>query len=84
MKEIHDSPIGGHDGIIRTYRKLKQFINWPGMKNNVENYIRDCEKCQKIKMTQYLDRMPLKITDTPANVFGKCSNDIIGPISPSR
>ena len=47
LKEIHDSPIGGHAGIIRTYRKLKQFINWPGMKRDVENYIRVCEKCQK-------------------------------------
>ena len=27
MKEIHDSPIGGHADINRTYRKLKQFIN---------------------------------------------------------
>jgi len=34
LKEIHDSPIGGHAGIIHTYRKLKQFINWPGMKND--------------------------------------------------
>jgi len=32
LKEIHDSPMGGHAGIVRTYRKLKQFINWPGMK----------------------------------------------------
>jgi hypothetical protein len=49
VKEIHDSPIGVPAGIIRTYRKLKQFINWPGMKGDVENYIRVCEKCQKIK-----------------------------------
>jgi hypothetical protein len=27
LKEIHDSPMGGHTGIIRTYRKFKQFIN---------------------------------------------------------
>jgi hypothetical protein len=47
LKEIHDSSIGGHAGINRTYHKLKQFINWHGMKNDVENYIRLCEKCQK-------------------------------------
>jgi len=29
-KEIHDSPIGGHAGLNRTYHKLKQFINWLG------------------------------------------------------
>jgi len=83
LKEIHDSHIGGHAGIIRKYCKLKQFINWPGMKNGVENYIRVCEKCQKNKMTRHT-RMPLMITDTPTTVFGKCSIDIIGPFSPSR
>jgi hypothetical protein len=64
LKEIHDSPIGGHAGINRTYRKLKQFINWPGMKSDVENYFRVCEKCQKNKMTQCHTRMPLMITYT--------------------
>jgi hypothetical protein len=47
LAEIHDSPIGGHAGMNRTYCKLKQFINWPGMKGDVENYIKVCEKCQK-------------------------------------
>jgi hypothetical protein len=84
LKEIHDSPIGGHAGIIRTYRKLKQFINWPGMKSDVEKYIRVCEKCQKNKMTQCHTRMPLMITDTPSTVFEKCSIDITGPFCPSR
>jgi hypothetical protein len=68
LKEINDSPIGGHACINRTYRKLKQLINWPGMKSDVENYIRVCEKCQKNKMTQCHTRMPLMITDTPSTV----------------
>lgn len=83
LKEIHDSPIGGHAGINRTYGKLKQFINWQGMKGDVEKYIRKCEKCQKNKMTQCHTRMPLMITDTPSTVFEKCSIDIIGPLCPS-
>ena len=47
LTEIRDSPIGGHAGMHRIYRKLKQFIDMPGMKSDVENYIRVCEKCQK-------------------------------------
>ena len=57
-------PLGEHAGINRTYRKLRQFISWPGMKTDVEQYIRVCEKCQKNKMTQCHTRMPLVITDT--------------------
>jgi hypothetical protein len=83
LKEIHDSPIGGHACINRTYRKLKQFINWEGVKSDVEQYIRKCEKCQENKMTQCHTRMPLMITDTPTTVFEKCSIDIIGPFCPT-
>jgi hypothetical protein len=83
LKEIHYSPLGGHAGINRTYRKLRQFINWPGMKTDVEHYIRVCEICQKNKMTQCHTRMPLVITDTPFTVFEKCSIDIVCPFSPS-
>jgi len=54
------------------------------MKNDMENYIRVCEKCQKNKMTQCHTRMPLMITDTPTPVFAKCSIDIIGPFSSRR
>jgi len=81
LKEIHDSPIGGYAGINCTYRKLKQFINWQGMKNDVEKYIRKCEKCQKNKMTQCRTRMPLVITGTLSTVFDKCSIDTIGQFS---
>jgi hypothetical protein len=35
LKEFHDSPLGGHAGMNRTY-KLKQFVEWPGMKNDIE------------------------------------------------
>jgi hypothetical protein len=84
LKEIHDSPIGGHVGIMRTYQKLKQFINWRGMKNDVENYIKKCKKCQTNKMTQCHTRMPLTLTDTPSTVFEKASIDLIGPFHPSN
>jgi hypothetical protein len=83
LRKIYDSPLGGHAGKLRTYRKLKQFMDWSDIKNDVENYIRTCEKCQKNKMTQYHTRMPLVIIDTPSTVFEKISIDIVGPFNPS-
>jgi hypothetical protein len=32
LKEMHESPIGGHIGMNRTYQRLKQYISWEGMK----------------------------------------------------
>jgi transposase InsO family protein len=83
LKEMHESPVGGHGGMTRTYKRLRHFINWEGMKRDVEEYIQKCEKCQKNKMTQHHTRLPLTITDTPLVVFEKCTIDIVGPFTPS-
>jgi hypothetical protein len=53
------------------------------MKEDIENFIRKCEKFQKNKLTQCHTRMLLTITDTPSVVFEKFIVDILGPISPS-
>lgn len=36
LKEFHDTPVGGHAGILRTYQRLKQNVFWKGMKRDVE------------------------------------------------
>jgi hypothetical protein len=36
LKEMHESPIGGHIGMNRMYQRLKQHINWEGMKEDRE------------------------------------------------
>jgi hypothetical protein len=73
---MHKSPIGGHVGMNRTYKRLRHFINWEGMKRDVEeySYIQKCEKCQKNKMMQCHTRWP-------STVFEKCTIDIVGPLN---
>jgi len=34
FREMHDSPLGGHLGMNRTYERMKLFITWPGMNKN--------------------------------------------------
>jgi hypothetical protein len=52
FRELHDNPVGGHLGMNRKYDRLKLFTTWPGMKQELETYIRQCETCQKNKITQ--------------------------------
>jgi hypothetical protein len=40
MREFHEQPIGGHLGMNRTYERIKQYTSWPGMKEEIENYIK--------------------------------------------
>lgn len=79
IEEHHLSLIGGHQGIQRTYHKLKGYITWPGMKKDVEEYIRKCKSCQLNKRTKPETRMRMQITDTPDMVLEKIAMDIVGP-----
>ena len=55
----------------RTYDRMKRFTTWPGMKQELEEYIRQCEICQRNKITQNKTKLPMKITTTPENSWGK-------------
>jgi len=67
----------------RTFDRIKQYISWPGMKKEIEVYVKQCEDCQKNKITQNKTKLPLQITDTPDVVWEKCSMDIVGPLTPT-
>jgi transposase InsO family protein len=81
LQEFHQSPTGGHLGMNRTFQRIKLYTSWPGMKQEIENYVRHCETCQKNKITQRKNKLPLQITDTPEVVWQNCSLDIGGPLT---
>jgi len=81
FQEMHMNPTGGHLGMNKTYERIKLFTTWPGMKQEIEDYIKKCEICQKNKITQHKVKMPLQITTTPDVVWEKCCMDIVGPLT---
>ena len=42
--ENHNSILGGHRGINKTYEAIKRHYQWPNMKEEVEEYVRKCVK----------------------------------------
>jgi hypothetical protein len=83
FQEMHNKPVGGHLGMNRTYDRIRLFTSWPGMKQEIEEYIKQCEICQKNKITQNKTKLPMKITTTPDSVWEKCALDIVGPLTPT-
>ena len=77
---MHECPIGGHQGVQRTYDRLKLYVTWPGMFQNVEYYIRKCEVYQKNKFTGPYVEAPLQETDTQYQPWDKLYLDIVGPL----
>lgn len=49
FKEVHDSSMGGHSGVLATYKRLKSMFFWPGLKESVHQYVSSCEICQMNK-----------------------------------
>ena len=76
---MHDCPIGGHQGITRTLERIQLYTTWPNIEQEVKDYIRKCQICQKNKQGRETKQM-LEITDTQLEPWNKIYLDIIGPM----
>lgn len=76
LKEFHDAPLGGHVGGKRMLKRISPLFKWDNMKRDVENYVRQCESCQKNKIWP-TNKIPMKITTTSSEPFQKIYMDII-------
>uniref|UniRef100_A0AAR2JNS1 Gypsy retrotransposon integrase-like protein 1 n=1 Tax=Pygocentrus nattereri TaxID=42514 RepID=A0AAR2JNS1_PYGNA len=48
LKEFHSSPMGGHTGIIKTRNAICSRFYWQGMSVDIDNWVLECDKCQKV------------------------------------
>ena len=80
IRESHESTIGGHKGVSKTYWRIRGNFYWKNLKLDVENFVRLCRKCQENKLVRIKNRQPMKITDTPTQPFDKIQIDIVGPL----
>jgi hypothetical protein len=49
MTAMHNSALGGHSGVPVTYRRLKTTFAWPGMKQQVMEFVQSCLIRQQAK-----------------------------------
>src|SRR5580692_9035980 len=64
LRNIHDTPTGGHPGISNTFDLVKRKYHGPKLREFVENYVKECAKCQESK-TIRTPHAPLHHFDTP-------------------
>ncbi|PNF37360.1 hypothetical protein B7P43_G17830 [Cryptotermes secundus] len=80
IAEMNDCPIGDHQGIQRTIKRIKLYLSWPGIEQDVTKYIKECKTCQVNKETHPTDKLPLNVTDTKVTPWDKVYLDIVGPL----
>jgi hypothetical protein len=44
--EYHDSILGSHQGMSKTYEAIKERYSWANMKKEIGEYVKKCKKCQ--------------------------------------
>ncbi|KAM8702056.1 hypothetical protein ACLKA7_001971 [Drosophila subpalustris] len=83
LAECHDHPTAGHLGIRKTIARISQRYYWPGLFRDVARYVKQCEKCQKFKVSQLkpAGRMLTRQVEEP---FGTLCADFIGPLPRSK
>ena len=77
---MHTSPQSGHNGLTKTYNKIKQYYFWENLKEDIRKRIHFCLNCQLKKLVRVKTKNEMQITDTPGTVFEKVSLDIFGPL----
>lgn len=82
LKQAHDNFLsGGHFGRKKTRSKLDRFY-WPHMTRDIDEYIRSCDVCQRIKRPRGVKPgllHPIKVSQ----VFELTQIDIVGPLKRS-
>lgn len=59
LYEIHDSPLGGHRGMNKTYRAMSSRYTWPKMRREIEGYVKQCKSCQTNKILTPRHKVPM-------------------------
>lgn len=79
LRSFHDSPLGGHQGVRKTYKRIRRQYKWKGMHQDIKDYIKGCQSCQKNKSGPS-NKEPMVLTDTPSRPFEKIYMDMVGPL----
>ena len=77
LQEFHDN--NGHPGFDRCYVTLKEKYFWPKIYNDVREYCKTCDICQRAKIKTHFRRQPLNPLPSE-EIFKRWQMDLIGPM----
>jgi Integrase zinc binding domain len=63
MFHCHSSPYGGHSATDKTVAKiLEAGFFWPALFKDVRNFVKACDKCQRMRIISRRNEMPQKVS----------------------
>ncbi|TQD92478.1 hypothetical protein C1H46_022039 [Malus baccata] len=77
FEEHHSTPIAGHEGVLKTYQRLKRGFYWVGMKRNIKEWVAECRTCQQNKYETISPPGLLQPLPLPQQIWTDISMDFI-------
>ncbi|KAJ3704209.1 hypothetical protein LUZ61_007914 [Rhynchospora tenuis] len=84
IREVHDSNLGGHSGVLGTYQRCKKMFYWPGLKASIHEHVRSCEVCQLNKGEHIATPGLLQPLPIPEQAWTSISMDFISGLPKSE
>ena len=81
---LHDSPLAGHMGQRRTWKRARDAFWWEGMKDTVYSYVKGCQACGQNKYNLKPNKAPLAETEVPEVPLEVLQVDFLGPFPSSE
>lgn len=81
---MHSSPEGGHSGINATIKRIERTFYWPGLKNEVTLFVKECTTCQRNKIDHIHPQGLLQPIAIPNGAWEAISLDFVEGLPKSK
>ena len=77
MYESHSPPYVGHRGILATTQAIETYFFWPGMRQDIQDYVTKCIVCHKVKYDRGKSPGLLQLLPIPDGPWQSISMDFL-------
>ena len=83
LHNAHDARISGHQGILRTFRRIQGRYYWNSMLKDVSDYVGSCVTCAMMKGSKLKQMGEMQLMPISERPFRRIAIDKFGPIQNS-
>lgn len=84
IRESHDPPSAAHGGTDKTLNLVRRTYYWPGMRQNVREFVSKCEICKEVKAPNQILRPLMGKPSLAQRPFQNLYVDLLGPYPRSK
>uniref|UniRef100_A0A670J9K7 Gypsy retrotransposon integrase-like protein 1 n=1 Tax=Podarcis muralis TaxID=64176 RepID=A0A670J9K7_PODMU len=84
LKQLHDNPTAGHFGQHKTMLLVTREFWWPRVREDVKEYVRGCQRCQRAKGERAVPAGLLEPLPTPERPWEVVSVDFMTDLPRAR